>query len=177
MMFVLWESILSDLMTFNTVLYNLRSAKNVGMIARSHIAFGGHYLIIIGEQNKWDFKGGTSTYTRKLIELEQVLFFETFEQFYIWNKAHINAQNIAIEISELAKQTNSFNDYNNSNLILGNERTGIPESILKQCDHILTIPQIEAIGSLNVAISASIVLYEASKNLQTQSKIEGFKFV
>ena len=164
-------------MTFNTVLYNLRSAKNVGMIARSHLALGGHFLILIGDQNKWDFKGGTSSYTRKLIEREQVLFFETFEQFYTWNKAHGNAQNIAIEISEQAQTTNNFKEYANSNLILDNERTGIPEAILKQCDGILTIPQIHAIGSLNVAISASIVLYEASKTLAPQSNIKGYKFV
>lgn len=164
-------------MTFNTVLYNLRSAKNVGMIARSHIAFGGNFLILIGEKNKWDFKGGTSTYTRKLIEQDRVLFFETFEELTIWNKVNGNAKNIAVEISENAELTSSFKNYDNCNLILGNERTGIPEDILKQCDFILTIPQVQAIGSLNVAISASIVLYEASKNNSSISNIEGYKFV
>ncbi len=68
-------------MGFNTVLHQLRSSKNIGMIARSHIAFGGNYLILIGDTNRWNFKGGTSTYTRKLIETEQLLIFKTFEAF------------------------------------------------------------------------------------------------
>lgn len=164
-------------MTFNTVLYNLRSAKNVGMIARSHIAFGGNLLILIGDSKKWNFKGGTSTYTRKLIELDQLIFFENFEAFMIWNKAKDNAKNVAVEISKEASLTNTFSNYQNTNLILGNERTGIPENVLNKCDQILTIPQVNAIGSLNVAISASIVLYEASKSNSTISKIEGYKFV
>lgn len=164
-------------MTFNTVLLHLRSAKNIGMIARSHLAFGGDHLIIIGDENKWNFKGGTSTYTRKINELDKLLFFKDFDAFLIWNNKGINFKNIAVEVE---KNTESSVDYNypeKCNVILGNERTGIPSAILSECDKTITIPQVNAIGSLNVAISASIIFYELSKQLKSKTSIENFKYV
>lgn len=164
-------------MSFNTVLLNLRSAKNIGMIARSHLAFGGNLLIIIGDKNKWNFKGGTSTYTRKIDELEKLLFFENFESFLTWNKSQYNNLNIAVEVNEDSQSSMNFSFPTSCNLILGNERTGIPSETLLSCDKTITIPQINAIGSLNVAISASIAFYEFSKKLTPNSSIKNFKYV
>ena len=163
-------------MTFNTVLLNLRSAKNVGMIARSHLAFGGNHLILIGDKNKWNFKGGTSTYTRKIDELEKLLFFNDFNQFLDWNKLKFRGQNIAIEIENQSKNSSEYNYPQNCNLILGNERTGIEQEILHKCDQVITITQTNPIGSLNVAISASIVFYELSKRVKNKTQIKDYKF-
>lgn len=163
-------------MPFNTVLLNLRSAKNVGMIARSHLAFGGNYLILIGDKSKWNFKGGTSTYTRKINELEKLLFFNDFNDFLEWNKSNFKGLNIAIEIDNESKNTISYSFPENCNLVLGNERTGIEQHMLAQCDQVVTIPQVNPIGSLNVAISASIVFYEVSKRIQNTLIINDFKF-
>ena len=69
-------------MKFNTVLYNLRSSKNIGMIARSHISFGGNFLILIGGQERWKFKGGTHSYTRKIEDLGKLLIFDTGKRFF-----------------------------------------------------------------------------------------------
>ncbi len=164
-------------MTFNTVLNQLRSAKNIGMIARSHLAFGGDLLIIIGDKNKWNFKGGTSTYTRKIDELEKLIFFENFELFIDWNKNHSNGLNLAVEIDENSESSTNYDFPNGCNIILGNERTGIPKEELIQCDKTITIPQINAIGSLNVAISASIIYYEFSKAIKDNATIANFKYV
>ena len=164
-------------MTFNTVLLNLRSAKNIGMIARSHLAFGGHLLIIIGDKNKWNFKGGASTYTRKLSESNRLKFFDEFDSFLSWNQKHHNHQNIAIEVDKNSEDSRHFNSPSLCNVILGNERTGIPAETISKCDKTITIPQVNAIGSLNVAISASIIFYELSKCIKTTSSIENFKYV
>lgn len=45
-------------------------------------------------------------------------------------------------------------------LILGNEEKGIQPSLLKLCDEILKIPIIGNIDSLNVSVSAGIIIYE-----------------
>ncbi len=45
-------------------------------------------------------------------------------------------------------------------LILGNEEKGIQPSLLKVCDEILKIPIIGNIDSLNVSVSAGIIIYE-----------------
>jgi len=164
-------------MRFNTVLLNLRSAKNVGMIARSHLAFGGNYLILIGDSTKWNFKGGTSTYTRKINELEKLLFFENFDIYLEWNNSTNKGVNLAIEIDNNSKITSEYNFPENCNLILGNERTGIEELIIDKCDQTITIAQVNSIGSLNVAISASIVFYEISKGIKNRTEIKKYKFI
>ena len=70
-------------MKFNTVLYNLRSAKNIGMIARSHISFGGNFLILVGGQERWKFKGGTHSYTRKIEDMGKLLIFDKEKDFFV----------------------------------------------------------------------------------------------
>lgn len=45
-------------------------------------------------------------------------------------------------------------------LLLGQELTGIPESLLCLCDHTITIPQFGLVESLNVQTAAAIAIYE-----------------
>jgi tRNA G18 (ribose-2'-O)-methylase SpoU len=45
-------------------------------------------------------------------------------------------------------------------LLLGQELTGIPESLLRLCDHAITIPQFGLVESLNVQTAAAIAIYE-----------------
>jgi len=51
---------------FNTVLFQVFSPQNVGMIIRSHVAFGGKALIFVGYDKPWSFKTGTHGFSRKL---------------------------------------------------------------------------------------------------------------
>lgn len=46
-------------------------------------------------------------------------------------------------------------------LLLGKESSGVPNSVLDQVDDFVVIPMIPGVRSLNMAISASIVLTEA----------------
>jgi RNA methyltransferase, TrmH family len=47
--------------------------------------------------------------------------------------------------------------------VIGNEGAGISDEILAFCDGSLRVPYPEHVESLNAAIAASIVLYEASR--------------
>ncbi|MCS7296735.1 MAG: RNA methyltransferase [Bacteroidia bacterium] len=51
-------------------------------------------------------------------------------------------------------------------LIVGNELTGIQETLLEQCDMIIEIPQFGTKHSLNVAVAGGIFLYEAARQLK-----------
>lgn len=51
----------------------------------------------------------------------------------------------------------------NTVLLLGREREGIPMQILQLLDHTVEIPQLGLIRSLNVHVSGAITLYEYSK--------------
>lgn len=48
-------------------------------------------------------------------------------------------------------------------LIIGNEGSGIRPELLQLCDLTATIPQFGAVGSLNAAVSAGILFYEARR--------------
>lgn len=48
-------------------------------------------------------------------------------------------------------------------VLLGNEGAGLPESVIAQADVRLTIPMRPGVDSLNVAVSAALILYEARR--------------
>jgi len=51
-------------------------------------------------------------------------------------------------------------------LLVGNEEKGIPRSVLKKTDSIISIPMVgEGMSSVNVAVAAAITLYALSKDL------------
>lgn len=54
-------------------------------------------------------------------------------------------------------------------LVVGNEKMGIPKSVLKQCDATVTIPMFcNALSSINVAASSAVALYAVSRDLARQ---------
>lgn len=62
-------------------------------------------------------------------------------------------------------------DYSNMNfaIVMGSEKEGISSSILKQADFKIKIPMLNNFDSLNVANAASIVIYEAVKQIMQKS--------
>jgi TrmH family RNA methyltransferase len=50
-------------------------------------------------------------------------------------------------------------------IFIGNEGAGLSRELMRQMDEILVIPQASQVESLNAGVAASIVLYEARRNL------------
>ena len=48
-------------------------------------------------------------------------------------------------------------------IVIGGEGKGIRNLVKKQCDILISIPQIEKINSLNASVAAAVVMYEAFK--------------
>lgn len=48
-------------------------------------------------------------------------------------------------------------------IVIGNEGTGIQPDLLAACDELVTIPQFGVVESLNAAVSAGILFYEAQR--------------
>jgi RNA methyltransferase, TrmH family len=44
--------------------------------------------------------------------------------------------------------------------VLGAEREGLPDDVVRACDHVVSIPQAGSAESLNVAVAGAIALYE-----------------
>ena len=55
-------------------------------------------------------------------------------------------------------------------LVVGNEDHGISAAALRACDRVAYLPQLGKVGSLNVAVAASIALYEARRQEWTTSE-------
>lgn len=164
-------------MKFNTVLYNVKSPKNVGMIVRSHVAFGGDKFIFVGYEKPWDFKKGSQAFSRKLESKLEILFFSTIDSFFEWSNEK-NLKNIAVEFDTEAIDIESVSTDKDINLIVGNEVEGVPKSIIEKVDKIVVIEQFGNVGSLNVAVSASIIQHSLGKNTnKKQIEILGSKFI
>lgn len=67
---------------------------------------------------------------------------------------------VAVEIAEGAANHFDFDWPKPVAVVFGNEVTGVPERVLKHCDHCVQIPMRGYKNSINVATAFGIVLYE-----------------
>lgn len=67
---------------------------------------------------------------------------------------------IAVEITSASEDVYKCTLPQNVTFVIGNERHGIPEAMLKQCAFAVHIPMFGINSSMNVATSLAIVLYE-----------------
>ena len=82
----------------------------------------------------------------------------------------MNISKIGLQIIGCTEKTENFiyqTDLTISTaIILGSEEDGISDEYLKLCDYKVGIPMKGNIGSLNVSVSAGVVLYEAVRQKQ-----------
>jgi 23S rRNA (guanosine2251-2'-O)-methyltransferase len=48
-------------------------------------------------------------------------------------------------------------------LVLGSERSGLRPRVAETCDELITIPMAGKVGSLNAAVAAAVILFEARR--------------
>jgi tRNA (guanosine-2'-O-)-methyltransferase/TrmH family RNA methyltransferase len=145
------------------MLFNLNGDMNIGMSIRTAVIFGCSDVYIVGRR-RYDRRSevGAKNYIRvhRLPELET--------NFFVDNKL----LPIFLEQGGTPLEDFSFKPYLPGKLpdgyklvlVVGSESFGLPLPLLKSYNApILTISQYGVMRSLNVAIAASIVLYEYSK--------------
>ncbi|WP_163832638.1 RNA methyltransferase [Spartinivicinus ruber] len=159
---------------FCTVLHSLKSPQNVGMIIRSHVAHDGKEVVFIGHELPWQFKKGSQSFSRKLEKQAEIVHVPDPNDLFAWLETR-NYTPVAIEIAEGASLLNQFTFPEKTALILGNEADGLPADFIIQCRSTVTIPQYGPVGSLNVAVSASIAMYELKRG-QSPVVIENDEF-
>lgn len=160
---------------FCTVLHSLKSPQNVGMIIRSHVAHGGGNVIFTGNDLPWQFKKGSESFSRKLEKQVAIKHIPNArDAIDFLHQAGFSV--VVIEIAETATSLLDFKFPDQVALLLGNEADGVPADIIAQADHVITIPQYGAVASLNVAVSASIAMYELMKGRKSRV-VSGDEFV
>ena len=83
----------------------------------------------------------------------------TFEAFESWRKAE--GRRLVLLTTQSTTPYPDFSFQTNDLLLLGRESAGVPDHIHQGADACLTISMVKGMRSLNVAISAAMVLGEA----------------
>ncbi|PIP73472.1 MAG: RNA methyltransferase [Candidatus Lloydbacteria bacterium CG22_combo_CG10-13_8_21_14_all_47_15] len=147
------------------ILHNLRSVENVGSIFRTADAAGVSKIYCAGYTPAPIDRFGRKRrdITKSALGAEEFIL---WEQIGNTNEAIISLKNKGFFIVGVEQDKHSV-DYRHIPkaqkiaFIFGNEVEGIPSGILTNCDKIAEIPMRGKKESLNVAVSAGIILFRA----------------
>ena len=141
------------------ILDNIQDPGNAGTIIRSSVAFDADTVIFS--------KDSVSPYNEKVLRSTGGMIYNT--NIIIGDLEElidkIKEKNIKVVGTSL-KKSKSLEELENMEefaIIFGNEGNGVREEILNMCDEIIRIDMNPACESLNVGVSASIVLYHLYK--------------
>ena len=142
------------------VLDNVRSLNNVGSIFRSADAFRIQHIYLCGI---------TATPPHKDIQKTALGSTEAVDWSYakdtlavVEKLQSVNVKVMAIEQAENATVLQDFYPNNQSiyALVFGHEVKGVNQEVVNQCDGVIEIPQFGTKHSLNIAVSAGVVLWD-----------------
>jgi len=141
------------------VLAALQDPGNLGTILRSAEAFGATGILSLpGTVSAWNPKAvrasAGSVFRLPLITVGEEDCFARLRQsgVKIWT-TRVNG----------AEPANRIDLSGPTALLIGNEGNGVPDALAAQADGALTIPCPGPVESLNAAVAASVLLYEASR--------------
>ncbi len=143
--------------SFNIVLHEPQIPQNTGNIARL-CACTGSPLYLVGKlgfhiTDKYIKRAGLDYWN--LVKVEKFKTLEELQEKFQNNNFYYLSTKVKRKYTEINYKTGDF-------LVFGSETKGLPEEIiLGNPENSVTIPMIENTRSLNLANSASIVLYEA----------------
>jgi TrmH family RNA methyltransferase len=159
-----WERMLqSKTPPLILILAGLQDPGNLGTILRSAEAFGATGVVSLpGTVSAWNSKAVRAS--AGSVFRVPLLAAGADECFARLRAAKIPAWTTAVNGAvDGAKDMQSMNLAGPAAVIIGNEGGGVPEAIAKRADGALTIPCPGPVESLNAAVAASVLLYEASR--------------
>lgn len=155
------ETTLADLPTTGQrrflALYEVRDPGNLGTVIRTADAAGCDGVILIGQT--------CDPFSVEAVRASMGSIFAVpfatagFEEFSAWRTA---AGVRMIAASMRGTRAHDKATYGERSVILmGNEQSGLPTEVEDQCDELVRIPMMGKADSLNLAIAASVMTYEA----------------
>lgn len=147
------------------VLDNVRSLYNVGSVFRTSDAFRVERIVLCGitatPPNAEIHK--TALGAEDTVEWQH--YSDTMDAVSVLRNEGYTL--LAVEQCEGSTMLGDFNPNNEAKyaVILGNEVKGVQQSVVDKCDACLEIPQYGTKHSLNVSVTAGIVIWELSRKL------------
>ena len=151
------------------ILDDVRSLYNVGSVFRTSDAFRVERIILCGI---------TATPENSLVEIHKTALGaeESVEWIYSDNCVNVVKDlndkgyiTIAVEQVEGSTKLDEFNVCKDKRyaLVLGNEVKGVNQSVVDNCSMSLEIPQFGTKHSLNVSVTAGLVIWEFARQLKS----------
>jgi len=154
------EFIKSDKTPLIVVLDNIRSLNNIGSVFRTSDAFLIEKIYLCGITAKPPHKDIHKT---ALGSTETVAWEYAENTSELLNKLKLkNVQIIAIEQAENATMLQNFKPEPDTTyaIVFGNEVKGVQQNVVDASDIVLEIPQYGTKHSLNISVSAGVVLWD-----------------
>lgn len=152
---------------FITVVENVNGDLNKSNVIRSHNAFLGREVWIVGKKN-WDTRGAVGVQ-----HYEWIHHFPTwedamehyFDDIYDIHDPYSAYTFVAVEQHQRSKSMFGYHWQENTLMIFGEEARGLSEQALTYANDVVYIPQRGSVRSLNVATAAGIAMYDYTSKL------------
>ena len=143
------------------ILDSVQSPFNVGSILRSAAAYRVEHVWLAGATTP----PHAANVRKTALGTERFLEFSTTERAVdAVSDAQANGWRvIALELTDDAKPLHAVQLGEAVCIVVGNEDHGVSTAALRACDAAAYLPQLGKVGSLNVAVAASIALYETRR--------------
>jgi len=151
------------------VLAGIQDPGNLGTILRSAEAFGADGVVCLpGTANAWNPKGVRAS--AGSVFRVPVLYASEHEAFEHLREAGVRILTTSVQGAQPADVVNLAEPVA---LLIGNEGNGVPEALAVKADGAITIPCPGPVESLNAAVAASVLLYEAARQRAAKSGRSG----
>jgi len=145
------------------VLHNIRSVQNVGAMFRTANGVGVDQIILSGyTPTPLDrFGRPRSDFAKTALGAEHTIpwvYYKTISSVFKKLRAD-GYTTVAVELSELSIDYKTYIPQSDTALLMGNEVKGISKQILQKCDVVIELPMNGSKESLNVSVTAGIVMY------------------
>lgn len=157
-----WSNLkdISPKASYWVVLETVRSPGNLGTLIRTGEAFGGAGFILIG--NKIDPFDPDVVRASMSSLFNQKFVRTSYRALGHWLE---HSCYTAIGASpDGSVDLHKFNYHQSTLLFLGEERQGLTQQQRELCQHLVRIPMIGAVDSLNLAVAGSLLMYEVYRS-------------
>lgn len=147
--------------------YHPQIPQNTGTLLRLCSCLGVHVDLI----RPFGFVFNDTKLKRAGMDYIQTADYEIHDSFEIFLKKSADRRIIAMEANDVSVSHNDFKYQDGDILMVGSEHYGFLHKDLERCSAMVKIPMVEGRRSINMAISAAIVLSEAMSQLKLFPKL------
>ena len=147
--------------------YHPQIPQNTGTLLRLTSCLGIHIDLI----RPFGFVFNNTKLKRAGMDYIQTADYEIHDSFDIFLKKSSSRRIIAMEANDVSIAHNDFQYQDGDILMVGSEHYGFLPEDLERCSEMVKIPMVKGRRSINMAISASIILSEAMSQLNLFPKL------